>query len=519
MTRSPQPAADPAHQADKGDNSIPARPAPAKIDGSAQSREARQRLNSNRGRAAHDAPVVGPTMTRYDGREKVLGTARYADDVPLANAVYAYAVVSPVARGRIRAVNTRAADEVGGVLRVYTHAAMAGRLKPARFVGQGGQATSDLAVMCGPEIVHAGQIIGLVVAESFEAAREAAHLIRYDIDEQPWAATFDDPGLRVRPVADLDPNWLDPAVGDAHAVFASAPLSVEAAYSTPPQHHNPIELFSTSCWWEHDRLIVHEPSAGVAILQIGLATQLGIAPEKIDVVSPYVGGSFGAKVNMTPRTALAAIAARDLGRPVRLVLTRTQGFTQSTHRGETRHIVRLACDRSGKMLAYGHEASEVSSRTDAYTVKGTTVSVHMYGWAHAETKVFVAEADRSTPGFMRAPAEVPYMFALECAVDELAEKAGTDPVEFRKINDAQTTAYQNKSYTSKSLNECLNAGAEAFDWAKRDRRLGSMFKGEWQVGYGVAAACYPTAFSVTAVRVRVTADGLVDQHLFPLCCA
>ena len=507
MTQLPSTVVDPENQADGGDNRIPKRSDPPETDSAARSREARERLDTNRAKPAHDAAVLGPTMVRYDGREKVLGTASYADDVPLGAATYAYAVTSPVARGRIRSVDTHAAEGLAGVLRVYTHAAMSGQLKPARFVGQGGQATSDLAVMCGPEIAYAGQIIGLVVAESFETAREAAHLVRYDIEEQPWAATFDDPGLRVRPVAEIDPNWHDPAVGNAEAAFASAPLSIEANYSTPPQHHNPIELFSTSCWWEDDRLIIHEPSAGVAVLQIGVATQLGIPPDRIDVISPYVGGSFGAKVNTTPRTALVAIASRDLGRPVRLVLTRTQGFTQSTHRGETRHTVHLACDRSGRMLAYRHWATEVSSRTDAYTVKGTSVSVHMYGWAHADTRVEVAEADRNTPGFMRAPAEMPYMFALECAVDELAEKAGIDPVEFRRINDVRTTAYQGKSFTSRSLVECLDAGAAAFGWSKRDARPRSMGQGDWQVGYGMAAACHTTSFSVTAARVRVTADG------------
>ncbi len=505
--------ADPKNQADQGDNRIPLKPEPPQLDSAAQSRAARAQLDTNRADDAHQVPLIGPWLPRYDGRQKVTGQAQYADDMLVASAAFACIVPSPVARGRIRSVDTARACAVSGVLRVYTHEAMIGRIKPARFVGQGGQAITDLAVMCGPEIAHAGQIIGLVVAESFEAAQEAAYLVRYEIDEQTPATTFGDPGLRTRPVAEIDPNWRDPAVGDMAAAFAQAAFLIEAEYGTPTHHHNPIELFSTTCRWEQDRLVVHEPSAGVNVLRIGLADQLGLPRDGVEVVSPFVGGSFGSKVNMTPRTALIALAARDLGRPVRCVLTRAQGFTQSTYRGETRHKLCLACDAGGKLLAYGHKAWELTSRTDIYTTRGTRNSVHLYAWPNADTVVHAVEADRATPGFTRAPAETPYVFALECAMDELAEKAGIDPVRLRIINDVEVSAYKGKRYTSRSLNQCLEQAAEAFGWAERDPRPGSMREGDWLIGYGVATACLPTNFSVTGVRVRITSEGVGEVQI------
>jgi xanthine dehydrogenase YagR molybdenum-binding subunit len=345
-----------------------------------------------------------------------------------------------------------------------------------------------------------------VVAETYEAARAAAQRVKLDVRETKPSASFGDEGLRTRPLTEVNPRHKDPGVGDFDAAYAAAPVKMEAEYLTPIQHHNPIELFSTTCVWEGDRLTIHEPSAGVNMLKHGVATQLGVKPETIQVVSPYVGGSFGSKVSVTPRTVLTALVAKDLGRPVRCVLTREQGFTNGTHRAETRHKIRLACTADGKLTAYGHEGWEVTSRTDVYTVNGTENSVHMYAAPNITTRVHAVEADRNTPGFMRSPPEVPYIYALEVAMDEMAEKLGMDPVRFRQINDAQVSP-MGKAYTSRSLNQCLDRGAAAFGWSKRDPRPGSMRDGDWLIGYGVAMATYPTALCATAVRVQVKPDG------------
>lgn len=346
-----------------------------------------------------------------------------------------------------------------------------------------------------------------MVAESYEAAREAANRVKLDIQSAKPSASFGDPGLRTRPLSEVSESWKDPKVGNADAAFAAAPLKVEAEYATPTQHHNPIELYSTTCVWSDGRLTIHEPSAGVNVLKHGVAEQLGIAPALVDIISPFVGGMFGSKVAVTQRTVVIAIAARDLGRPIKCVLTREQGFTNATHRAETRHKVKLSCGADGRLASYNHEGSELTSRTDVYAVKGTQNTVHMYAWPTLDTRVLSVSADRNTPGFMRSPPEVPYMFALEVAMDEMAEKAGMDPVKFRQINDAQTSTYKNKRFTSRSLIQCLNQGAAAFGWNKRNPRPNSMRDGDWLVGYGVAMASYPTNHVPVAVRVRVLADG------------
>jgi xanthine dehydrogenase YagR molybdenum-binding subunit len=254
-------------------------------------------------------------------------------------------------------------------------------------------------------------------------------------------------------------------------------------------------------------LHVYEPSQWTVGLQNGLARELQMAASAIEVHSPYIGGAFGSKGSVTPRTALVALAARALGRPVKLVVTRDQGFTIATYRAETRHRIRLGASRSGKIAAYGHESWELSSRTDDYIVGGNESSVAMYGIPNVLTKVNIAKADRNTPGFMRSPPEVPYIYALESAIDELAYMLRLDPIELRRMNDTKVNATNNAPYTSRSLMPCFDAAAKAFGWEKRNPEIGSMTDGDWLVGQGCAMAAYPTQMAPAAARVRLSADG------------
>ena len=218
-----------------------------------------------------------------------------------------------------------------------------------------------------------------------------------------------------------------PQAGDAKAALAAAPVTIDAEYETPPQHHNPMELFTTTCVWTGDSLTVYEPSQFVYGLRHGVAQRLGIKPEKVRVVSHYVGGAFGSKGTMTPRTAMIALAAKQLNRPVKLVATRAQGFTIATYRAETRHHIRLGARSDGKLVGYSHEGWEISSRPDPYVVAGVEDSAQIYAFGAVETKVNVVHADRNTPGYMRSPPVVPYVYALESAMDEMALKLGMDP--------------------------------------------------------------------------------------------
>ncbi len=301
----------------------------------------------------------------------------------------------------------------------------------------------------------------------------------------------------------------DPAVGDAEGAFAAAPVRIDARYATPTQHHNPIELFTTTCAWSDDRLTVWESCQNVHGFKNGLAVQLGIDPEKIRIVSQFVGGAFGSRGSLTQRTALIAVAAQRINRPVKLVATRDQGFTIATYRAETRHRFRLAADRSGKLQSLIHEGWEVTSRPDGYMVAGTDATTRLYDCPNVASKVSIVRADRSTPGFMRSPPEVPYLFALESAMDELALALDMDPVELRRRNDAENEPIKGLPYTSRSLMQCFDAGAAAFGWQKRTAKPGSMRDGDWMVGWGCASTMYPTVVGAATARVTLSPQGTV----------
>ena len=448
---------------------------------------------------------MGAPAPRYDARLKVTGEARYSADVPMTNPAFAFLVTSSIAKGKLISLDLAEARTVPGVIDILTQDD-ASVLHGGKF-GQGAATSID---QLGPEIAHDGQIIALVLADSYEAAREAAYKVHANYAPAPASATFGSDGLKVEDATKVSAQHRElPNKGDAEAALAAADVVIDAEYGTPTQHHNPLELFSTTCIWEGDKLTIYEPSQFVYGLKNGVAQRLGIDADNIRVVSHFVGGAFGSRGSMTPRTALIALAARKLNRPVKLVPTRDQGFTIATYRAETHHRVRLGARRDGKMVGYSHEGWEVSSRPDAYVVAGVKESAHLYGFGDVATKVNIVRADRNTPGFMRSPPVVPYIFALESAVDELAIKLAMDPVELRRVNDTMVDGVTGKRWSSRSLMKCYDQAAEAFGWKQRDSRPGSMRDRDWLIGWGCATAVYPTHVGAATARVRLRSDGTV----------
>jgi len=449
---------------------------------------------------------MGAPVPRIDARAKVTGAARYPADEPVPHLAYAVCVTSAIARGHVARLDTAAARAVPGVLDILSHE-NARHVKALKMFSQGGTGSTSIAPLSDTRIWHDGQIVALVVADSFEAAREAASLVEVGYAAETPSAGFDAPGTTTEAAASVSKKHKDPQVGQAEQAYAAAPVKVDARYATPTQHHNPMELFSTTCAWSGDELTIHEPSQFVYALKNGVAEQLGIDPAKVRVLSRYVGGAFGSKASVTPRTALVAEAARRLGRPVRLVLTRQQACGICTYRAETRHRVRLAAERDGRLRAYLHEGHEITSRPDAYFVGGNASSARMYAFGSVATRALVVHADRNTPGFMRSPPEVPYIYALETAMDELAVALAMDPVELRRRNDTQRDPITGKPYSSRSLMRCYDEAARAFGWSRRSPRPGSMQDGDWWVGWGCATATYPTHVAPATARVRLAADG------------
>ena len=337
----------------------------------------------------------------------------------------------------------------------------------------------------------------------------AAACTRVHYAAEAFADGFDAPRAEVVRLADLKPEHHDPRIGDADAALARADVTVAARYATPIQHHNPIELFTTTCAWDGPRLTVHEPSRYIGAVRHGLAAQLGLDPADIRVVSGLIGGHFGAKLALAQYTAPVALAARALGRPVSLVASRRDGFTIANYRPETRHDIRLGARADGRFTALVHEAAVIASRFDPFAMEGTDVTASLYACPAVRTDERAVRVDRNTPGPMRAPPEVPYLFALESAVDEMAVALGIDPIALRRRNDTATDPISGKPFSSRPLMACFDAGAEAFGWATRDPEPGRMRDGPWRIGFGCAASARPVKISPATLRLHLTADGRV----------
>jgi xanthine dehydrogenase YagR molybdenum-binding subunit len=444
--------------------------------------------------------LFGTPVSRIDGVAKVTGAARYPSDERVADPAFAYFVTSRIARGRIGAFKLEHAKAVAGVLDILTHENVGDQIKAA--VGpDGGPTTTTLE---SDRIWHAGQIIAIVLADTYEAAREAAHKVEVAYLPEPASGSFDSQGTTTEP--HKPQKGPDPNRGDAAAAFAAAAIRFEARYSTPTQHHNAIELFTATCVWDGPKLTIYEPSQFMWGTKNGVAKQLNVDPEEVRAISRYIGGAFGSK-GPNPRTAWIALAAKRLNRPVKLVPTRDQGFTIATYRAETRQHIRLGATSEGKLTAFLHEGWEVTSRPSGYNVAGVESTARMYACANIATAVNVVHADRSTPGYMRAPPETPYMFALESAMDELAYELKMDPIELRRINDTQTDPVDGLPFSSRSLMQCFDQAAAQFGWGNRNPLPASMSDGDWLVGFGCATACYPSNVGPAAARVSLTADG------------
>jgi len=410
--------------------------------------------------------LLGTPLSRVEGAAKVTGTAIYASDPPLPGAeggpAQAALVTSAIARGRITGFDLSAAQRVPGLLAVFTHRDFAGAVAPVPHLMAGGYVNSGHRPLESDEIAYAGQIVALVVAETTEAADEAAAAVRVAYEAAPAAAGFDSPGAETVKLKDLKAHHEDIRTGNAEAALAASAHRIEARYETPTQHHNPIELFTTRCAWDGDRLTVHEPTRYVGAVQHGLAAQLGLDPAKVRVVSGLLGGHFGSKFALSQHTALVALAARRLERPVSLVPTRRQCFTIANYRPESRHAIHLGADGDGRLTALVHEAEVVTSRFDAFAMEGADVTASLYACPAIRTEERAVRVDRNTPGPMRAPPEVPYLFALESAIDEMAWKLGLDPIELRRRNDTAKDPVSGKPFSSRPLMACFDAGAKAF---------------------------------------------------------
>ncbi|MFN8203879.1 MAG: xanthine dehydrogenase family protein molybdopterin-binding subunit [Solirubrobacteraceae bacterium] len=426
---------------------------------------------------------TGLPLARVEARAKVTGAARYALERRLDAMAYGWIVTATVARGRIAAIDTAAARAAPDVIAVLTHD------NAPRLPTPGDR---ELWVLQEPRVAYRGQAIGVVVAESLEAAREAAALVRADYDAEPHDVILerDHPKL-YRPEV-VNPSLpTDTELGDFDGAFAAAAVRVDATYSTPAFHNNAMEPHSTLAVWDGDGLTLYDSSQGAPSARPPLARALGLPEERVRVVAEHVGGGFGSKGTPRPQAVLAALAAQAVGRPVKLAVTRQQMFALTGYRTPTIQRLRLGAGTDGRLVAIGHDVQEQTSTVREFAEQTATATRMMYAAPHRRTTHRVAALDVPTPSWMRAPGECPGMYALESAMDELAVAAGIDPVELRVRNDPDVDPEAGVPFSTRHLVACLRDGAERFGWAARDPRPGARRDGRWLVGSGVAASTYP----------------------------
>jgi xanthine dehydrogenase YagR molybdenum-binding subunit len=461
-----------------------------------------------------DAGPIGKPLDRVDGRLKVTGAARYAAEWQLPHVSYGVLVTSTIARGKVAELDTRAAEKAPGVLAVLTHRntpRIPGRVEvpgtPDPPVGRPMQPLQD------DVIYHNGQPVAVVVADTFERATHAAALVRVRYHAEPAVTTFEAAqphafapsaprggGGDSKPPKDYDR-------GEPDKAFADAAVRLEQTYTLPTEHHNPMEPHATVAVWEGSKLTLYDKTQGVDVTQNQVAKALGMPREDVRVISPFVGGAFGTGLRSWVYVLIAALAARQVGRPVKLVLTRAQMFTLTGFRPHAVQKIRLGATRDGKLTALLHEATSQTSTYEEYRETIVNPSHFLYACPNVRTHYRLAAMNVNTPAPMRGPGQATGLYALESALDELAIALAIDPVELRRRNYADSDPETGKPWSSKSLRECYQAAAERFGWARRDPRPRSMRDGRLLVGWGMATATWPTHVHAASARVRIQADG------------
>ncbi|WP_052849908.1 xanthine dehydrogenase family protein molybdopterin-binding subunit [Streptomyces avicenniae] len=456
--------------------------------------------------------VIGQPLPRIDGRPKTTGAARYSADIPLPGLTYAVLAGSRIAAGRITRVNAAPALAATGVIAVLTHENL------PRIAAQppvlpsllGGPSPGETFFPMQDATIHyGGQHVALVVADTYERALHAAGLVEFTYEEEPAVTVIDQIRDRTEVPDSLFGGFVPghSSRGDVEAALDRAEVRVDATYHLAANHQNPLETSATTAHWEGGRLFLHDATQGPNATQHTVAALLGVPHADIRVISHYVGGSFGAKASIWHHSTLAAMAARHVGRPVRLALTREQMFTSCGHREEQEHSVSLGADRQGRLTALRHHKLSPTSQHDDWAETSLEVGAQLYACDAYEGVYRLGRAHTMTPTFMRCPGEASGLFALESTLDQLAGELGLDPLELRLRNHADTDPVTEKPWSSKGLKECYRRGAELIGWHRR--AAGPVADGDWLVGLGMASAAYPAAGPVNPqrARVRVYADG------------
>jgi len=456
----------------------------------------------------------GLNRDRFDAKLKVTGRAMYAGDHDLANMAFGYLIQSGISRGQIRSFDLGAAQESSGVIAIFTPF---NSLKLYHPLGreEGGASGDVIPLLQDTQVHYFGQTIGLVVADSFEQARDAAALVKVNYEPKAAVVTLESGMAKAYQPQSVDqqpPTWsiLESGASSIDDILRQAEASIAQEYTNPIEHHNPMEPHATVAVWQEDRLTIYDATQGVRGQQRTLAAVLGIDDDQVRVICPFVGGAFGCKGSMWMHSPLTAAAARVLNRPVKTILTRAQMYTTTGHRPALLQKIELGATRDGVLRAVKHEVFSSTAATKEFIEAAAhRTSRYLYKSPNILVSHHLVPLDIAPGTFMRAPGEAPGMYALESAMDELAVKLGIDPIELRIKNHAEIYPGKNIPFSSKHLLECYQRGAEKFGWARRVPEPRMTKDGDWWIGQGMATALYPAHRAGASAKVRLQADGYV----------
>ena len=443
--------------------------------------------------------AIGAPLDRIDGPKKVTGTATYTFEYPVEGVTYAFPVQSTITKGRVVSIDASAALALPGVVTVLSHE-NAPRLAPLD--------DAELAVFQSDAIAYHGQFVAVVVAETLEIARQAAELVIVRYEVQPHDVELRaDRGDLYKPEK-VNPNYeTDTVSGDVEAAFAQASFSLDHTYTTPTYHNNPLEPHATVAMWNDDGVTLYDANQGAHRIRDDIAKAFGLQPERVRVISPYVGGAFGSKAFTHPHVILTVMAAQAAARPVKLALTRQQMFAVVGYRTPTIQRIRLGADSNGRLTAIAHDVVEQTSTIHEFAEQTAVATRMMYAAPNRRTTHRLARLDVPPPTIMRAPGECPGMFAFESAMDEMAIACGLDPIEFRIRNEPEIDPDSGHPFSSRGLVACLREGAQRFGWQQRDPRPRMRSDGRWRIGTGVAASTYPARRRPSTALARVDREG------------
>ncbi|QNE32643.1 xanthine dehydrogenase family protein molybdopterin-binding subunit [Sphingomonas sp. NBWT7] len=439
--------------------------------------------------------LLGKPIDRYEGPAKVSGAAHYAYEQAPERTAYMAVVTAAIGRGRVTGIDAAAAEALPGVIAVI-HG------DPRMPTGEGNSRAP--ATLGSDEIFHYGQGVALVVAETQETARAAARLIEVNYAEQP--GRFDAGDVTVE--RDHKLGFL-PAIdkGGFDEALAAAEIVFDRTYSTPIHFPAALEPHATTAWWEGERLIVRSSNQVIGGAKGTIATALGIDKDRVRVLAPYVGGGFGGKTGVGPEVIFAAIAAEKVGRPVKVALTRRQTAYMVHHRSPTQQRMRIACDADGNISAMAHESVAYQNDDSGFLEPVPFGTLPLYAGKARRFRTDLARIDLPATGAVRAPGEAIGTFAVECAMDELAEQLGLDPIELRRRNEPSVDPTTGKRFSTRRLLDCYEEGARRFGWERRAATPGSRREGEWLIGMGMAAALRGNFTVQAEAEVTLEADG------------